>query len=241
MFRKPVDREKLNRCVNKLISQLHLLDRKRQQWLLYDIDRYNWSKWDGQRRTGGIMENDEPDPQKYISDYIREISEEDRQRLLERITELNLTLDLNLVVCNKCACILESTYGHDFKVCPCGSGVFVDGGKEPGFSRMCLGSHGAKHFTTYEEAKKYKESIEEPIYQREVNSLLASLGIPQKFHNLFRNDYTVQTGRVILYCKDTAIKEIQTSIANGELKIQNNIVIEYTPRSSRNLILASKK
>jgi hypothetical protein len=160
MFRKPVDREKLHRCVNKMILALHSLDRKEQQWLLYDIDRYKWSKWDGKKRTGSIMEKDEPDARKYIFDHIREISEEDRQRLLERITELNLVLDLNLVVCNKCGNILESTYGHDFKVCDCGSGVFVDGGREPGFGRMCLGTRGAKHFTTYEDAKRYQQSIQ---------------------------------------------------------------------------------
>jgi hypothetical protein len=234
MYRKPLDKEKLHRCVNKLVADLHLLDRNSQQWLLYNIDRHKWPKWDGTKRIP--LQNDESEPQKYVSNYVKDVCEEDRQRLLERITELNLVLDYNLVVCNRCATILESTYGHDFKVCPCGSGVFVDGGREPGFGRMCLGTDGAKHFTTYEEAKKYQEFIQNAINtHREVDSLLTSLGIPQRFHRLFTNDYTAESGSCTLYCRSTAVKETQIAIASGELKLPDTIIVKYTPRSPRKL------
>ena len=87
------------------------------------------------------------------------INASDQQKLLYVIANSQIKLNDNLVVCNKCGTILESTFGHDFKVCPCGSGVFVDGGREPGFSRMCLGSHGAVHFTNYDAARKYQSTL----------------------------------------------------------------------------------
>lgn len=33
----------------------------------------------------------------------------------------------NRLRCKKCKTVIESTYGHDFKWCPCGS-CFIDGG-----------------------------------------------------------------------------------------------------------------
>ena len=36
---------------------------------------------------------------------------------------------VNKIRCKKCNDVIESTHGHDFKVCKCGS-VAVDGGKD---------------------------------------------------------------------------------------------------------------
>ena len=94
-----------------------------------------------------------------MSKYMKHITASDQQQLLFIISNLQLKLFDNLVVCNKCGNILESMFGHDFKSCPCGSGVFVDGGLEPGSSRMCHGSHGAVHFTNYQTARKYQSTL----------------------------------------------------------------------------------
>lgn len=35
----------------------------------------------------------------------------------------------NMIMCNKCHDVIESTHVHDFKLCKCGA-IAVDGGKE---------------------------------------------------------------------------------------------------------------
>lgn len=164
-----LDEKKLSECVKLVAINLRSMSFWNQQWLLFNIRNYKWPEWDGSVWTMPQTDFDQPrkipsadeieQAYKYMSEYMKHITASDQQKLLFVISNLQLKLFDNLVVCNKCGTILESTFGHDFQVCPCGSGVFVDGGREPGSSRMCHGSHGAVHFTNHQTARKYQSTL----------------------------------------------------------------------------------
>lgn len=127
-----LDEEKLSRCVDTIASNLRFLSYNKQQWLLYDIKRFNWPEWNGSVWTSLPDAIKSPSVEEietaltYMCEHMEHITANDQQKLLFRIANLQIKLNDNLVVCKKCGTILESTFGHDFQTCPCGSGVFVD-------------------------------------------------------------------------------------------------------------------
>lgn len=173
------DEKQLTESVEFVAKNMSLLSDTNRQWLLYKIQGQKWPAWDGSAwdPIRQVVSNfDAPGTiptvedvkiaYEYMKKHLKHITPRDQQKLLFVIANLQLRLYDNLVVCNKCGHILESTYGHDFQVCPCGSGVFVDGGREPGFGRMCWGSHGAVSFTNYDAARKYQSTLKINIDQK---------------------------------------------------------------------------
>lgn len=168
---KQHDEKELTKSVELVAKHIRLLSDMNRQWLLYKIKTHKWPEWDGSAwftrnwisdsnaPVKPVTSDDVEDAYTYMNKHLKHVSATDQQKLLFVIANFQLRLYDNLVVCNKCGHILESTYGHDFQTCPCGSGVFVDGGREPGFGRMCLGSHGAVHFTSRDAACKYQSTL----------------------------------------------------------------------------------
>lgn len=82
---------------------------------------------------------------------VRLLSAENRQWLLYELECAGAVLHRNLVVCHECAAVIESKSRHDFQQCHCENRAFVDGGREPGFSR-CGAMRGVTHFQRIEDA-----------------------------------------------------------------------------------------
>lgn len=173
------DKKQLTESVELVANHMRLLSDTNRQWLLYDIKSNKWPEWDGSawepRRSSisdfhtsvkSVTYDDVKVAFEYMHENLKHISTEDQQKLLFVIANLQLRLYDNLVVCNNCGNLLESTYSHDFQICPCGSGVFVDGGREPGFGRMGWGSHGAVNFTNYDAARKYQSKLRSTLGQQ---------------------------------------------------------------------------